>query len=169
MKNLKILIVDDDKDVHEIMKFYLSEFAEKFLGSNQGKNDLLSRIKGNTATKTSNEIPYNLDVAHAYQGQEGVAMIHENDYDLVILDILMPPGINGTEVMKQISEFSFKPCLLVSTAYHQDLLDNIMLLGERFEQAYLMKKPFEFDSLCDLLQSTLLKKDIALGPTVVKI
>ncbi len=42
-------------------------------------------------------------VSAAPNGEEGVKLLQQNTFDLVLLDILMP-GMNGLEVLKQIKE-----------------------------------------------------------------
>lgn len=54
---------------------------------------------------------YQVDVAH--NGNEAVDMANANDYDLVILDVMLP-GIDGYEVCRRIRAKSNVPVLFLS-------------------------------------------------------
>jgi DNA-binding response OmpR family regulator len=55
---------------------------------------------------------YAVDVAH--DGEEGLALAHINEYDLVILDIMLPK-LDGMEVLRQIrSDGSGVPILILT-------------------------------------------------------
>ena len=44
-----------------------------------------------------------------YDGREGLAMIKERTYDLVLLDIMLP-GLNGMEILRRMRQFTDYPC-----------------------------------------------------------
>lgn len=69
MQNKKILIIDDEKDIVELIAYNLSR-------------------EGYT-------------VEHAYDGETGLNKIKSSNYDLVVLDLMLP-GIQGTELCKII-------------------------------------------------------------------
>lgn len=54
---------------------------------------------------------YEVDVAH--EGDTALGMVSENEYDLVILDVMLP-GMNGYEVCKKIRSSSSIPVLFLS-------------------------------------------------------
>lgn len=54
---------------------------------------------------------FRLEAAHT--GSDGVARIKKNDYDAVILDVMMP-GMDGFEVLKRIRQFSIVPVLMLT-------------------------------------------------------
>jgi len=66
------------------------------------------------------------DVTLAHTGTEGLALVKGTDFDLVILDVMLP-GINGFEICKQIREYYQMPVLMVS-AKREDI-DKIRGLG----------------------------------------
>ena len=43
------------------------------------------------------------EVSVAFDGNTGISMVEENDFDLIILDIMLP-GINGLDVCKEIEK-----------------------------------------------------------------
>ncbi|MDR1664069.1 MAG: response regulator transcription factor [Clostridiales bacterium] len=78
-----------------------------------------------------------MKVDAAYDGEEALQLVHENDYDLVLLDVMLPK-IEGTVVCQQIREFSSVPVVMV-TAKGDDL-DKIM--GLEYGADDYITKPF---------------------------
>jgi DNA-binding response OmpR family regulator len=78
-----------------------------------------------------------MKVDTAYDGEEALQLVHENDYDLVLLDVMLPK-IDGTVVCQQIREFSSVPVVMV-TAKGDDL-DKIM--GLEYGADDYITKPF---------------------------
>ena len=73
----------------------------------------------------------------AYDGEEALQLARENNYDLIILDVMLPK-IEGTEVCQQIREFSAVPVVMV-TAKGDDM-DKIM--GLEYGADDYVTKPF---------------------------
>jgi DNA-binding response OmpR family regulator len=67
---------------------------------------------------------FNVDIQHT--GNAGLQLALQNDYDLIILDIMLP-GVNGFEICKQIRAIKNIPILFVS-AKKEDI-DKIRGLG----------------------------------------
>lgn len=79
--NNKILLIEDDISISEMVKNYLSK--EGFI------------------------------VTSAFDGEEGIIKFLKNDFDLIILDLMMPK-LDGIETMKIIREKSSIPILIMS-------------------------------------------------------
>ena len=77
------------------------------------------------------------EVDCAYDGEEGLNMARESEYDIVLLDIMLPK-INGLEVCQQIREFSDMPIIML-TAKGDDM-DKIM--GLEYGADDYVTKPF---------------------------
>ena len=73
----------------------------------------------------------------AYDGEEALQLARDNDYDLIILDVMLPK-IDGTAVCQQIREFSGVPVVMV-TAKGDDM-DKIM--GLEYGADDYVTKPF---------------------------
>lgn len=58
----------------------------------------------------------NVDITHAYDGKEAVALIKENNFDIVLMDIKMPI-MNGYEATKEIRNFNTVTPIIAQTAY----------------------------------------------------
>lgn len=78
---------------------------------------------------------YEVDSCH--DGAEGVAMAREREYDLIILDLMMP-GVDGLEACRQIREFSPVPIIML-TARGEDM---DKLIGFEFGADDYITKPF---------------------------
>ena len=79
--NNKILIIEDDIAISEMVKNYLTK--DGFI------------------------------VTTAFDGEEGIVKYLNNDFDLIILDLMMPK-LDGMETMKIIREKSSVPILIMS-------------------------------------------------------
>jgi serine phosphatase RsbU (regulator of sigma subunit) len=112
---------------------------------NENNRDLLSRhIKGQGHT-----------VATAANGREAIQMIQTGDYDLLLLDILMPE-MNGYEVLQWLkdNEFRHLPAIAISAL---DEIDSIVKCIEMGAEDYLTK-PFNSVLLRARIEACLEKK-----------
>ena len=78
-----------------------------------------------------------MDVECAYDGEEALAMAKENQYDIILLDLMLPK-LSGLEVCQQIREFSNVPIIML-TAKNDDM-DKIM--GLEYGADDYITKPF---------------------------
>lgn len=78
-----------------------------------------------------------MEVTCAYDGAEGLALAKEQDFDIILLDVMMP-NLNGFEVCQQIREFSNVPIIML-TAKGDDM-DKI--LGLEYGADDYITKPF---------------------------
>ena len=77
------------------------------------------------------------EVYSAYDGEEALEMIRANDYDIVLLDLMLPK-MNGLQVCQQVREFSNVPIIML-TAKGEDM-DKIM--GLEYGADDYITKPF---------------------------
>lgn len=78
-----------------------------------------------------------MEVDAAYDGEEALRLAAENDYSLILLDVMLPK-IDGLEACQRIREFSNVPIIMV-TAKGEDM-DKIM--GLEFGADDYITKPF---------------------------
>ena len=78
-----------------------------------------------------------MEVSCAYDGEEALNMAKENEYDMILLDLMLPK-MNGLEVCQQIREFSNVPIIML-TAKGEDM-DKIM--GLEYGADDYVTKPF---------------------------
>lgn len=77
------------------------------------------------------------EVDAAYDGEEGLKLATENQYDIILLDLMLPK-MDGYEVCQKIREFSDVPIIML-TAKGEDM-DKIM--GLEYGADDYMTKPF---------------------------
>lgn len=115
MKNIKVLMIDDNVELIKMVKEYFSDHAG---------------------------IEISLE---AYDGVEGLKLIKENqsDYDVVMLDLIMPRK-DGIDVLEEMKSLNINKKIIVLTSYNAD--DMIRKVSE-FGVDYFILKPFELIDL----------------------
>ena len=78
-----------------------------------------------------------MEVDCAYDGEEALNMAREHEYDMILLDIMLPK-MDGMQVCQQIREFSSVPIIML-TAKGEDM-DKI--LGLEYGADDYITKPF---------------------------
>ncbi len=78
-----------------------------------------------------------MEVDCAYDGEEAVRLAQENEYDIILLDLMLPK-LSGLEVCQQVREFSSVPIVML-TAKGEDM-DKI--LGLEYGADDYITKPF---------------------------
>jgi len=93
-----------------------------------------------TITRTLRENGYAVDAAS--DGRDGLDKAKMWDYDLVILDVMMP-GLDGWEVLRQLRKTKKTPVLMLTA--RDALPDRVKGLNTGADD--YLTKPFEFDEL----------------------
>ncbi|MBW9153140.1 response regulator transcription factor [Clostridium estertheticum] len=83
---------------------------------------------------------YKVDVA--YDGREGLTIAEENEYSLILLDVMLP-GLNGIEVCKRIRQLSLVPVIMLTAK--SDISDKV--LGLDVGANDYLTKPFAIEEL----------------------
>jgi DNA-binding response OmpR family regulator len=80
-------------------------------------------------------------IAEAESFEEAIEKINNSDYDIILLDILIPGG-NGIDIIKHFGNINKK--IIAITALEQDLIDKeLKKLGVKS----ILRKPFSYDEL----------------------
>ncbi|HUX84326.1 MAG TPA: response regulator, partial [Chitinophagaceae bacterium] len=97
--------------------------------------------------KGLSELNHSVDIAHT--GPEGLLMAHDNAYELIVLDIILP-GMQGIEVCQRIRSFNNKIPILILTALGttEDKVKGL----EGGADDYLVK-PFHFNEFLARIQA----------------
>ena len=95
---------------------------------------------------------YAVDIA--YDGEEGLAMARINEYDLILLDIMLP-RLDGMEVLRQIRRNGSNVPILMLTA--RDSVEDIVSGLDGGSDDYLTK-PFSFAELVARVRALLRRK-----------
>lgn len=84
-------------------------------------------------------------VTQAKDGEEALALVAKDTYDLIILDIMIPK-INGLEVLKQLraegSPWKQIPVLMASNLGHEYLIKDALVIGV---EGYIVKAKLNLD------------------------
>jgi two-component system response regulator ResD len=89
-------------------------------------------------------------IDEATTGIEGIQKIRENDYSMILLDIMMP-GIGGFEVCREVRDFSRVPIIML-TARNQ-LSDKVS--GLRLGADDYITKPFDQEEVLARIEAVL--------------
>ena len=96
----------------------------------------------------------NFNVDNVFDGEEALDYLNSTEYDLVILDIMMPK-INGYEVLKTMRKENNDTPVLMLTA--KDGIDDKVKGLDLGADDYLIK-PFDFDELSARIRATTRRK-----------
>ena len=105
-----------------------------------------------------------MEVTAAYDGEEALQNIKEKNFDLVVLDVMLPK-MDGLEVCQQTREFSQVPIIMV-TAKGEDM-DKIM--GLEYGADDYMTKPFNMLELKARIKNIFRRLDNAKGKASVTV
>ena len=100
-----------------------------------------------------------MEVTAAYDGEEALQNIKEKNFDLVVLDVMLPK-MDGLEVCQQTREFSQVPIIMV-TAKGEDM-DKIM--GLEYGADDYITKPFNILELKARIKA-ILRRSVKKAPT----
>ncbi|PTT02271.1 DNA-binding response regulator [Pedobacter sp. HMWF019] len=105
------------------------------------------------------------NVSMAYDGNVGCKMALENDYDLIILDVVLP-HINGMEVCKLVRQLKKEVPILMLSAL--DTVNDKVQGLENGADDYLTK-PFHFEELLARIKALNRRKDLVLPGTIYQV
>ena len=154
----KILIVDDDHDIHPLI-VKIIEKVNKQDGNKFGEIDnLLADLKGqeNKDADSGDKSGVEFSFDHAFQGEEALKFIEQansNPYDVVFMDVRMPPGIDGIQTIKEVRKQNPEYPFIICTAYMDYTWEEVVkILGSESNIA-LMKKPFTKQKILENLKT----------------
>ncbi len=145
-KCYKILAADDESS---ILKAYQALFSRPEITSP------LDQILGSAGLggPAANDAPC-LQLTTVSQGIDAVECIRNSvnsneRFSVVLMDVRMPPGIDGIEAAKRIQEIDQELFLIIVTAYSDYSLE--MAEGILRGNFTMLRKPFNTDELIDLV------------------
>ncbi len=113
MSKIKVLMIDDNKELVEAVKEYFKS------------SDLI-------------EIS-----SIAYDGLEGIEKIENDNYDVIVLDLIMPKK-DGIYVLEKMKEKNLDKKIIVATSYNAT---EVIRQVSEFGVNYYILKPFDFVDL----------------------
>ena len=82
-------------------------------------------------------------VDRAADGEEAIRLLQSNEYDLVVLDLMLPK-VNGFRVAEVVRQLPHRPRLIVFSAISR-------YFGDQFPEAVILQKPFDIARIEDIL------------------
>jgi len=95
------------------------------------------------------------DIDVAVDGEEALRKMTDNDYDIVLMDIMLPK-VSGIDVLKKVRERDLETPIIVMTAYGSEELA-VETLREGGDD-YLINKPIRTEDLLDAINKALEKR-----------
>ena len=113
MNKIKVLLIDDNYELVDMVKEYFSSHAV-------------------------------IEVSDvAYDGNEGISLLEEKEYDIVLLDLIMPK-MDGIKLLEECEKKKINARIIVLTSYNSpEVIRKVSGLGIK----YFMLKPFELSDL----------------------
>ncbi|HEY7004883.1 MAG TPA: response regulator [Sphingomicrobium sp.] len=88
-------------------------------------------------------------VAAVASGEEALAKVEHERFDLLITDVAMP-GMNGVELARRVRKIDGHPPILFSSGYA-----DVETFGEELSDGAVLKKPFRIAEVANRIESTL--------------
>ena len=113
MNKIKVLLIDDNVQLVDMVKEYFSSHAV-------------------------------IEVSDvAYDGNEGLSLLEKKNYDIVLLDLIMPK-MDGIKLLSECEKKKISARIIVLTSYNSpEVIRKVSGLGVK----YFMLKPFELSEL----------------------
>jgi len=128
LRQIKILIIDDDKDICEYMHLLLTQSG--------------------------------YDVTALTSPRQGLDALREEEFHVVILDIMMPE-LNGMEVLEEIRRFDTDIAIIIFTGYPSV---DTAVMSMKYNVSDYIKKPFDVDEFNKTLENILRDKGLLVDP-----
>ena len=118
---LKILFMDDDETICELAKEFFSVLGCEITITEDGK-----------------------DAVEKYKK----AMLRNEKYDIVILDLTVPGGMGGKETVKELTKLDSNVTAVVSSGYS---IDPVISEYEKYGFKYVLTKPYTVEDINKML------------------
>ena len=127
----------------EVMPEQKTILMEKYMG--KGESVLIvDDVEGqrDIASSLLKEMAYS--VTAVASGEQAVAYMQENSADLVILDMIMDPGIDGCETYKRILELHPQQKAIITSGFSET---GIVKEAQRLGAGEYIKKPYTLEKI----------------------
>ncbi len=144
----RILIVDDTKSIHDDFCHTLSQSASTL----SAEALALEKDLFNTSDMSEQYTDIHYTIDSAYQGLEAVEMvskahIEHRPYNLIYMDVRMPPGIDGIETIYRIWQQYPEIEIVICSAYSDYTWNDIKAKLKSTDKLIFLKKPFNKDNI----------------------
>ena len=128
LRTIRILIIDDDKDICEYMQLLLTQSG--------------------------------YDVTAETDARAALDLLKEEEFHVVILDIMMPE-LNGMELLEKIRDFDSDIAIIIFTGYPSV---DTAVTSMKYNVSDYIKKPFDVDEFNQMLEKILREKGLLTDP-----
>jgi diguanylate cyclase len=141
--NRRILIIDDNASIHLDFRKVLGAQAEHT--AQAALDELEANLFGEAVVAAARP---NFDIDSAYQGQEGVAMVHQalaegRPYAMAFVDMRMPPGWDGLKTIERLWATDPDVQVVICSAHTDyDWTEVVQRLGHS-DRLLVLRKPAE--------------------------
>ena len=140
IKNKRILIIDDNKQIH-------LDFKKILLISKKEDSDLV-KLEEAILGKEENKADETFIIDCAFQGKDGLKKVEESlkknePYAVVFVDVRMPPGWDGIETISRIWKVYPDLQVVICTAYSDYSWEEIIKKLGYSDKLFILKKPFD--------------------------
>jgi CheY-like chemotaxis protein len=149
-KKLRVLIADDERAIVRVYSIGLQRFfnAEKSKSTDVGVES--------SADSDAAERPVSIEFCQ--QGADAVKLArkaHEagEPFDVVVLDIRMPPGMSGVEAGQKIREFDQSVPIIFVSSYTDQSLEELQTGVPPSSLASFVEKPVQLSRLASQIRS----------------
>lgn len=141
--NYRVLIVDDQEEIHNDFEEMLSS------GSTKRATDELAAA---FVAQSDKPVLPRFELSHAASGEEAGAMVKaaqesNRPFALAYIDVRMPPGADGIETVRQIRQFEQDLEIVIMTAYSDKTLPEIVNDMELLHKLLYIRKPFSREEI----------------------
>lgn len=148
-KEIRVLIADDDE---HILQAYREAFADTASTQQMRALDLLAAELFELEEADSSESTF--DVVACSQGDDAVALAEDaanegHPFDVVILDVRMPPGIDGVEAGSRIRQLDPDVEIVFVTGYSDVALEDLQRRVPPPMKLHYFNKPLRFSRLVE--------------------
>ena len=135
-KKYRLLVIDD---MPEVRKSVRSIFCPQ-----PSAQEMFQRMMNGDSTQPESNSPYEL--LEAEQGEEGVSLFRGNQqantpFDLLFVDMVMPPGIDGRETIRRIRDYDVDVPIIVFTSFHEFRDDHLKDCNRGGRKPMIIYKP----------------------------
>lgn len=158
-ENLRILVVDDNQDIHK-------DFRKALYGSeteDDGLQDLEASLFG---AEKAPATPVNFQMEFATQGEAGYRKVQEahatgKPFAMAFVDLRMPPGWDGVETVSRLWEVQPDLQVVICSAHSDYSWEEIFEKLDTRDRMLILKKPFERIEILQMAQTLSTKWKLA--------
>lgn len=149
-RKLRVLIADDEGAITRIYSIGLQHYFAP--AGDTGSVALDAELYGDAGDDRPAA-----EIRVCQQGEEAVSLTREaseagTPFDVVVLDIRMPPGIGGVEAAKQIRSIDESVRVLFVSGYSDFELDDLQEMVPPAERMDLIEKPVQLGKLASKIK-----------------